>query len=167
MRKTTTYARRVKSGQAARRGDGITTARMTNTRLTAAEIGRIMAPLKSALDAMRQARAIYPQWVALCTAAHVAMAVEDGGVIRGQREIIQLASDALDRIGERCGRTADGWAPRACLGLELSDLADLVAAHSRQLHELTYGEYVRQFDLAVARVASCGGLVFYAEETAP
>lgn len=162
-RKTTRYARNKAAGHAPRRSDGITIARMHNTRLTPAEICRIIEPCKLALAALRQARATYPQWVVLCTACHVAMAIEDGGVIRGQREIIQDAEQDLDAIGERCGQTAQAWAPRACSGPELTALADLVAAHSRQVHELTYGEYARQVDLAVARVGTDGGLIFRVE----
>lgn len=166
-KKTTRYARKRAQGQAHQRSDGITIARMNNTRLTPAEIQRIMSPCKAALAALRQAQATYTQWVVLCTACHVAMAIEDGGVITGQREIITEAKQVLDAIGDRCGDTRSTWKPRACTGPELTALADLVAAHSRQVHELTYGEYTRQFDLAVARVATNGGLVFQAELSTP
>lgn len=166
-RKTTPYARKRAAGHAHRRSDGITIARMNNTRLTAAERQRIMGPCRAALDAMRQARATYSQWVVLCTACNVAMAIEDGGVIRGQREIIAESDRALAAIGARCGHTADAWTPCPCTGPEITALAYLLAAHSRQVSELTYGEYTRQFDLAVARVATDGGLVFMAEVNTP
>lgn len=162
-KKTTRYARRLANGHATRRSDGITVARMHNTRLTPAEVRRVIDPCKAALSALRQARATYTQWVVLCTACHVATAIEDGGVYRGQRQIMEDASQALDAIGERCGQTAEAWAPRASTGPELTAIADLVAAHHRQIVELTYGEYTRQFDLAVARVRTDGGLVFRAE----
>lgn len=165
-RKTTRYARKRAAGHAAQRNNGITIAKMHNTRLTAAEIERIMAPCRSAMAALRQASATYSQWVVLCTAGHVAEAIEDGGVIRGQREIIELANAALDAIGQRCGRTAEAWTTRPCTGPELNALADLLAAHSRQVNELTYGEYTRQADLAVARVATDGGKVFRMEISA-
>lgn len=166
-RKTTPHGRRLARLRAAGtslKRDGITMAKMINTRLTADEISRIMGPCRAALQALREARASYSQWVVLCTAAHVATAIEDGGVIRGQRCIFTAAEAALDSIGERCGNTAQVWHPRACTGHELTALADLVAAHSRQVHELTYGEYSRAADLAKARVASSGGQVFKMEE---
>lgn len=166
-KKTTRYARKRNQGHTHQRSDGITIARMHNTRLTPAEIQRIMAPCNAALAALRQAQGTHTQWVVLCTACHVAMAIEDGGVITGQREIITDAEQVLDAIGARCGNTAAAWKPKACTGPELTALADLVAAHSRQVHELTYGEYTRQFDLAVARVATDGGLVFHAELSTP
>ena len=166
-KKTTAYARKRAAGRTPARSDGITITRMHNTRLPAAEVLRIMGPCKAALAALRSATATYNQWVVLCTACHVAMAIEDGGIITGQREIITEAEQALDAIGTRCGLTAAAWTPRACTGPELTALADLVPAHSRQVVELTYGEYTRQCDLAVARVATDGGLVFKAEMSIP
>lgn len=162
MKKTTPYARKRANGQGPKRCDGITMARMHNTRLSAPELARIMEPCKLALQAFRQASATHRQWVVLCTASHVATAIEDQGIVRGQRQIIEDAAQALEAIGQRCGEE-NGWGPTACTGPELSALADLVAAHSRQLHELTYGEYTRAADRAVARVATDGGAVFKME----
>jgi hypothetical protein len=123
--------------------DGLSTSRRFTTRLTPAEIQRILQPCHKALQAMRTASASYHQWVVLCTAGHVAQAIEDGGII-----------------------TADRWTPAACYSHELNALADLVAAHSRQVHELTYKEYTRAADKAVARVATDGGQVFRMEVAA-
>jgi hypothetical protein len=145
------------------RADGITTTRMHNTRLTPAELDRIMQPCQLALHAMRTAAASFAQWVVLCTAGHVAEAIEDGGIYTGQRQIIEDANTALDAIGERCGRTPGQWHPSACYAAELIALSDLIAAHARQVHELTYREYTNAADKAVARVATVGGLVFKAE----
>jgi len=164
-KKTTLFARKRALGHAARPASGVNIANVYNTRLRPAEIQRIMAPCKAALQAMRTASATYDQWVVLCTAGHVAESIEDQGIIRGQREIIDDANTALDAIGERCGRSADAWHPRACTGPEITALADLVAAHSRQVHELTYREYTDAADKAVARVATSGGKVFRMEGT--
>lgn len=161
-KKTTRYARKRALGHATARNNGITMTRMLNTRLTPREIERILAPCRAALAAFRAAEATYDQWVVLCTGAHVAQAVEDGGIVRGQRWLIDEAELALDAIGDRCGRDASAWTARPCTGPEIAALVDLVAAHSRQVHELTYGEYKRAADLAVARVASEGGQVFRA-----
>jgi len=147
----------------ARRSDGITTTRIYNTRLTPAELSRIMQPCRFALQAMRTAAARFNQWVVLCTAGHVAEAIEDGGIYTGQRQIVEDANTALDAIGARCGRTADQWRPGACYAAELIALGDLVAAHARQVHELTYREYTNAADKAVARVATVGGVVFKME----
>jgi hypothetical protein len=148
---------------ATQKRDGIAVARMYNTRLTSAEIERIMAPCRQALAAFRAAVGSFEQWVVLNTVAHVATAIEDGGVIRRQRAIIEQADAALDAIGGRCGNAEHLWHPGACYAHELNALADLIAAHSRQVHELTYGEYTRATDKAIARVASDGGRVFRME----
>lgn len=164
-RKTTRYTRT--RAQQPQRRDGITVARMHNTRLTQPEIERILAPCRRAVQAFRTGRGTYDQWVVLCTAGHVAEAIEDGGVIRGQREIITDANTALDAIGARAGRSASTWCTTTLHGHEITALADLVAAHSRQVHELTYSEYTRAANKAVARVATMGGQVFRMEASAP
>jgi hypothetical protein len=166
-RKSTAYGRRAARLRAANvslKRDGITMARMLNTRLTPAEVERIIAPCRQAVKAFQTGSASYAQWVTLCTAGHVAEAIEDGGVIRGQRQIIQEADAVLDAIGEAAGNSADTWRPITLRGLQITALADLVAAHSRQVRELTYGEYTRAADKAVARVATDGGQVFRMEE---
>ena len=166
-KKTTRYARNRAHGHTPRANHGLAIIKVTNTRLTQAEIQRIIGACKAALAALRQAQGTHTHWVVLCTACHVALAIEDCGVMTGQSQIITAAEHALDAIGARCGDTAAAWQPKACTGPELTALADLVAAHSRQVHELTNGEYTRQFKLAVDRVASGRGLVFHAELSAP
>ena len=160
-RKTSTYAR--KRRHTPGRPDTLAVVNMHNTRLRAGEIERILAPCRRALAALMQGVASYHQWVVLCTAGHVAEAIEDSRIIAGQRDIIQAANDALDAIGERAGRTEEDWRPVTCRGSELLALQDLVSAHSRQVRELTYGEYTRCADLAVRRVASMRGMVFRME----
>lgn len=161
MRKTSAYARK----RTHRRADPFTLINTRNTRLRAHEIERIMTPCRLALEAFQTGQASYRQWVVLNTAATVAIAIEDGRVIRGQRQIIDAAYGVLGDIGERAGRTADAWRPVTCYGPELLALQDLVHAHSRQLHELTYGEYTDCTNLAERRVASGGGQVFRMETT--
>lgn len=163
-RKTTRYARKLAAGQATRRADSLSIIRVHNTRLRPDELAKILAPMRHALQAFREARPTFDDWVVLCTAGHAAEAIEDGGIYRGQREIIDEANTALDEISERMGREASAWRPGPCRGTDLTALADLVAAHSRQVHELTYGEYRAALKRATARVASAGGVVFRAEE---
>lgn len=159
-RKMSAYGRKRALGHATQRNNGITMTRMLNTRFKQWEIDRIIGPCRASLQAFREARATFNQWVLLCTAVHVARAIEDGGVIRGQMWLIDEAEQVLNRIGERSGRTREEWASRACTGPEIAALVDLVAAHSRQVHEVTYGEYQAAADLAAARVATDGGQVF-------
>lgn len=163
-RKTTRYARKLAAGQATRRADSISVIGVHNTRLRADELGKILGPMRQALQAFREARPTFDDWVILCTTGHAAEAIEDGGIYRGQREIIDDANAVLDAISDRMGRESASWRPGPCRGSDLTALADLVAAHSRQVHELTYGEYRAALKRATARVASAGGVVFRAEE---
>ena len=162
-RKSTAYGRRVKRIGTSLACDGITITAKLNTRLSAAEIARVIDPCKAALQAMREARGGFAEWLTLCTAHHVGEAIEDGGVVRGQRALFADADAALDSIGTRCGRHIGQWTPRACTGPELTALADMIAAHSRQIHELTYGEYTKCADKAVARVETARGDVYRSE----
>jgi hypothetical protein len=161
-RKTSTYARR----RTTRRADGISTTRMFNTRLTPQETARILVPCKAALAAMQKGQASFSQWLVLCTAVHVAQAIEDCGVIKGQADMIQQARAALEDIGERAAGPGASWTPPTCYGQELAALQDLVNAHSRQVHELIYGEYTAATRLAESRVLSIGGGAFRIEPTA-
>lgn len=163
-RKTTRYARKLAAGQVARRADSLSVISVHNSRLRPDELAKILVPMRQALQAFREARPTFDDWVTLCTAGHAAEAIEDGGIYRGQREIIDEANTALNDISERMGREASAWRPEPCRGTDLTALADLVAAHSRQVHELTYGEYRAALKRATARVASAGGMVFRAEE---
>ncbi len=163
MRKSTPYGRR--TARLARMGkslrsDGITIAKVLNTRLSESEVQRIIDTCKAALQALREVRATYQDWVTLCTARHVGIAIEDGGIVRGQRWLFDDGHWALGCIGDRCGDTPETWIPRPCSGPELTALADMIAAHSRQVRELTYSEYTRAADLAVSRVETDGGRVF-------
>jgi hypothetical protein len=162
-RKSTAYGRRrarlISAGHVLEK-DGITMTQVNNTRLSPLEIERIIGRCKAALQALREARATHEQWVALCTARHVGTAIEDSGIVRGQRFLLDLGEAALNSIGDRCGTQQEQWTPGACTGPELSALADMIAAHSRQVHELTYGEYTRAAKKAVARVATKGGQIF-------
>ena len=160
-RKTSTYAR--KRRHTPTRPDTLAVVNMHNTRLTPGEIERILVPCRRALSALMQGVATYNQWVVMCTAGHVAQAIEDSRIISGQREIVEAANNALDAIGDRAGRTENDWRPVTCHGHELLALQDLVHAHSRQVHELTYGEYTRCADLATQRVESVRGTVFRME----
>lgn len=155
-RKTSAYARQ-RAGR--RRADGLSVVRMHNTRLTGPELERALGPGRAALEAMRLACGTLHDWLTLCTAVHVAQAIEDGGVLRGQAEIVAAARDALGAIGQRAGGLGKSWAVPTCYGPELLALQDLMAAYSRGLREVTYGEYERAARLAESRVASVGGVV--------
>ena len=144
------------------RADGLSTALAYNTRLKQRELDRVLIPCKLAVDAFRTGHGTFKHWVILCTAGHVAEAIEDGRVICGQREIIDDANTALDSIGARAGRSEAAWKPPTLRASEIIALNDLYAAHSRQVHELTYGEYTAAYQKAIARTRTAGGQAFEA-----
>lgn len=147
-----------------KRGNGLSVVKVHNTRLTAKEISSTMGRVKAAATALQQGACTFPQWVCLCTAAHVSGAIESGGVIRGQAEIIDDAKTVLTAVGNRAAINGGSeWMPPTCYASEILAIQDLVACHSRQVHEVTYGEYIRATQLARSRVLSAGGQDFHAE----
>lgn len=137
------------------------------TRLTPTERQIKLDPPREALARLRTKTATLADYLELCTAVHNAYAIEDSGVITGQREIIDHAYAALNEIGERAGPVdfdAGTWSPPTCYAIELQALDDLWHAYSRQLHEVTYSEFVAAERKAVSRVRSGKGLVVKAGE---
>lgn len=132
--------------------------RAFNTLLTPAERASKLNPPRNSLQQLRTKAATYRDYVELCTVGHNAMAIEDGGVITGQRQIIDEALDALEQIGRRAGAPAR-WTTPTCYGPELVALQDLWHAYSRQLHTLTYAEHKAAEQRALARVVGAQGRV--------
>lgn len=162
-RKTSTYARKRRFAGAHERLDPITVSRLNGTRLTADELDKIHGPIRQAFVQARRGAMTREDWVFLCTGVHKAMAIDDAGIFRGLRSMIDAADEALHAIGERA--SADGpWRPPTLYAPEIRVLDDLVWAYRTMLLEVTYAEFVRAERLAIARVASAGGEVLHQAE---
>jgi hypothetical protein len=155
-RKTSLYARKRLHPEARERSDGITTARMNTTRLSPAELEHILVPLQGAVASARTASATYEQFVQLNTAMHKARAIDDSGVFRGLRTMVDGAEETLNAIGSRA-QASGTWLAPTLYGHEMVALDDLAWAYRLMLLEVTYAEFHRAERLAIARVASSGG----------
>lgn len=137
------------------------TAAMTNaSKLTEAEIRGRIIPAHRAVDAFRQGRGTYEQWLILATCVNLGRAIESGGIVRGLLRELEQANATVQAIADRMEqKETAGWRPGALHWQELEALRTLVRVHSFQLHQVSYGEYTEAYRLATARVQSSGGEV--------
>lgn len=128
------------------------------TTLTAGEMGRLMVPIRSALKALREGVATETQWCVLASSVEVALAIEDQGVVRGLREHLKSAEQALFGIRERA--LASGtWRQTALYYRELDDVVEAIRLHQFQLEQLSTREVSRAVEVAKTRVYQAGGRV--------
>lgn len=165
-RKKTLYARKRLHPEAREKSDGITTARMNVTRLKPAELEMMLEPLRRALASARTGSATFQDFVQLTSAMHKARAIDDAGIYRGLRSMLDTVEPVLDAIGERAQVTGT-WCGPTLYGPEITALDDLVWAYRLMLLEVTYAEFHRAERLAIARVASEGGQVVRLQNGAP
>lgn len=159
-RKTTVYARKRRLAQGRERTDSITATRMNATRLTSAELERLLAPIQQGFERARAGQCSRDDYVALCTAMHKARAIEDMRIFRGLSPMIDAAEEPLRAIEQRA-LASGAWRAPTLYAAEITVLDDLVFAYRTMLLEVTYAEFVRADHLAVARVASAGGEVHH------
>lgn len=126
------------------------------TRLTAAERDQVMNPLRGAVAALRRGVATEFEWQLAVSAVNIGDAIEKQGVVRGLAEHLRSIDLALLEIGKRA-RSSGDWRPPA-LYYEERDLMDLlVDLHNHQVKNLSYGEFIRARDKAVAQTISTPG----------
>ncbi|WP_447775684.1 hypothetical protein [Variovorax boronicumulans] len=126
------------------------------TRLTAAERDQVMNPLRDAVAALRRGVATELEWSQAVSAVNVGDAIETQGVVRGLAGHFRSIDLALQEIGKRA-RAAGAWSPPA-LYYEERDLLDLlVDLHGHQIRCLSFGEYSRALDKAVAQTRNAAG----------
>lgn len=123
------------------------------TRLTAAERDQVMTPLRDAVAALRRGVATELEWSHAVSAVNVSDAIETQGVVRGLAGHFRSIDLALQEIGKRA-RAAGVWSPPA-LYYEERDLLDLlVDLHGHQIRCLSFGEFSRALNKAIAQTRS-------------
>ena len=127
--------------------------------LDAQEIARVIDPLRRAVDRLRTGMATFEDWLHLASAVNIAQAIERQGVVRGMAAELAVCHDAAQAIGDRTGDTEATWIPPVLWAPEIVAMTNLVHWHKFQLEQLSYKEYARARDYAVAKVRSSGGRV--------
>ena len=126
------------------------------TRLTQVELDQVINPLREAVAALRRGVATEFEWQIAVTAVNIGDAIEKQGVVRGLAEHLRSIDLALLEIGKRARSSGDWRSP--ALYYEERDLMDLLLdLHSHQVKSLSYGEFIRARDRAIAQTASTPG----------
>lgn len=126
------------------------------TRLTQTERDQVLGALRGAVAALRRGVATELEWQLAVTAVNIGDAIEKQGVVRGLAEHLHSIDLALLEIGKRARATGEWRAP--ALYYEERDLMDLlVDLHNHQVKSLSYGEFIRARDKAIAQTASTPG----------
>lgn len=140
--------------------DPMAIATCNSTLLTAKELSQEIEPLKQSIKAVTMGRGTFADWVRLCSAYNVAMAIEHFGVVRGYKEALDELRLVLDAVGVRGGGDAKNWKSPALHSHEMKVLRMQAADYKFQLGQLSYGEYKQAYDRAVNKVRSGSGEVF-------
>lgn len=128
------------------------------TRLSAAEIAGTIAPARECEARLREGAATDDQHVVLYTMLLVARGIEDSGIVRGLREHIDSALQAMAAIRARA--TASGaWRPTALYYYELDAIREALRLHEYQLGQVSAGELQAIAQKLIARTTSTGGQV--------
>jgi len=137
--------------------DTMSAAMARATLLTEGEQAELLAPARHAFERMRQGQAGEADWVHLVTACAIALAIEDGGVVKGLAEVLTEADLALAAIAQRAMDSGTGWKPPTLYAAEILQLQTLIRMHAFQLSEITWGEHRKAQKHAVSSVVSRGG----------
>ena len=124
------------------------------------EVTAIMHPAQIGNKALREGVATLADWQNVYSAVKVGLAIEKQGVVRGKRDDLARAEEALDAI-ERRAMATNVWTPTPLSFAELDDIDDAISFHEFQLRQLSAGEFHRAVMLAVSRMNSSGGNVTY------
>ncbi|MBF9263914.1 hypothetical protein [Paracidovorax cattleyae] len=114
-----------------------------------------MTPLRAAECRLREGVATADQWAVVNTAMLIAQEIERQGVVRGLREHIDAALQALASIEARAipGET---WTPTALWFYELDAVREGLRLHQYQLEQLSFGELHTATSKVLARHQSAG-----------
>lgn len=125
------------------------------TRLTAAELAQVIAPLRTAASHLRQGTASEDHFATVVGSLHMAQSIEQQGVVRGLAGHLAGIDAALTRIGHRANEGGT-WAPPTLYFHEIEAIALLLDLHEFQIQQLSFREYRRAFDLTAAHVRAAG-----------
>lgn len=120
------------------------------TLLTQNERERLVGPLREAMDALRRGCCSQKGWIDLVTNGHVALCIEEQGIVRGLQEHLVASDRALVDIQARA-TAAGGWTPPTCYGHELSAVDTMIDLYAFQIGKLSAKEYRNAVALAKAR----------------
>ena len=152
-----THGRKPRNPRAARYGIlGI--ALLRAARLSAAEIADTIAPARECEARLREGVASEDQHTVLNTILLVAQGIENSGIVRGLREHIDNALQAMATIRTRACASGS-WQPTAPYLDEMGAIREALNLHEHQLSFVSAGELQGIAQKLIARTLSSGGVV--------
>ena len=127
-------------------------------RLTPAEVATTIAPARACATLLSQGVATEDQHTVLHTAFHVALGIEDSGIVRGLHEHITSAQQALAAIRARALATGT-WRQTPLHYYELEAITTALDLHEFQLQQLSAGEIHDIARKLIAQTQTSGGAV--------
>ena len=127
------------------------------TLLTEGEQEHLMQPSREGFERMRRGQATEMDWIHLVTICAIGLSIEEQGVVRGLREVLTEADEALAAIGARAMAGGSGWHSPTLYARELDQVQTLLRMHAFQLSKITWGEHRRAWKHAAGCVAQRGG----------
>ena len=125
-------------------------------RLTPGEVATTIAPARACATLLSQGVATEDQHTVLHTAFHVALGIEDSGIVRGLHEHIASALQAMATIRTRA-LASGAWRPTALHYYELDAIRTALDLHEYQLSQVSAGELHAIARKLIARTQSSGG----------
>lgn len=126
------------------------------TLLTPGEVAATIAPARECAKRLREGVATEDQHTIVYTCMLVATDIEKSGIVRGLREYIASAIQALDAIRERA-MASGAWEQTTLYPAELIAISEAIDLHEYQLKHVTAGELHRIAQKLIARTQSSGG----------
>ena len=130
-----------------------------------ADMAGALQGVQTAFRAMREGVGTQVQWSVLAGSLDVANAIGRQGVVRGLREHLASAHDALQSIWRRALLTR-AWHATPLHYYELDALQTFVDLYAYQLGQLGRAEFMRAVDLATGQIRSSGARVTLARDMA-
>lgn len=122
---------------------------------SAQDRGEVLGMLNAAIKALREGQATEDQWSVVAGSVTVAMAIEHQGIVRGLKEPLMTADDALQTIYARA--TATGQWTRVTLYFhELDAISQFVELHTFQVNQLGRAEFLKAVDAAHKKIRAKG-----------
>lgn len=131
-------------------------ARARATKLTQDEQAHLLKPATEGFERMRRGQATETDWAHLVTVCAIGLAVEDGGVVRGLREVLTEADLTLAAIALRARHTGT-WCAPTLYAAEIEHLRQLLRMHAFQLQQISWGEHRKAWKAAASSVVANGG----------
>lgn len=126
------------------------------TLLTRDEREQLVGPPRQAFEALRQGRCTEEGWLHLVTCGHVALCIEEQGIVRGLKQQLTASDVALVAIEARA-TAAGAWKAPTCYAHELESVGTMLELYTYQIAQLSAKEYRNAVALAKARHLTHGG----------